>query len=144
MTYGGTNSELNRANGNIAYESLLDELSMDGKNGKSDGKHNCLAISNWYLYNFLLKITRNTVDEQRSPLDLMESDANNIYIFEFIIAWLIRLLNCRCWVLPLVFLSIWAWKSRIAKPFWIFCCKIRLIHMTPQKLFYLTWDIECH
>mmetsp|Transcript_37563 Transcript_37563/g.48586 ORF Transcript_37563/g.48586 Transcript_37563/m.48586 type:complete len:238 (-) Transcript_37563:995-1708(-) len=48
--------------------------------------------------------------------------------FEFLIGWLIRLYNERCWVLPLVFLSIWAWKSKVSKPFWRFCTKIKLLY----------------
>lgn len=55
MVFGGRNSESNKSNGDAAYQSLLGELSRDGKNGKNDG----LWMVNIIKLVFILKALEN-------------------------------------------------------------------------------------
>jgi hypothetical protein len=50
------------------------------------------------------------------------------FVFELMIGWLARLFNGRCLVLPIVVLSLWAWKCIVSKPFWNLLCNWRLLY----------------
>jgi hypothetical protein len=125
MIYGAHNVEENRNNGNLAYQQLLDRLSQVGND-------ECYQISltalNYSLYYFLYLITMNTFVSQMAASERLKRQQRDLYKFEVMMGWLLRLVNGRCWVLPLVFLSIWAWKSRVPKPFWLFLRKIKLLY----------------
>jgi hypothetical protein len=123
MIYG-TENENRQEIGNSAYEQLLDRLCDDG----IVNQEYSLTGLNFYLYEFLHLITVNPWFSNLSFNERLMKKQENEFKFEFLIGWLIRLFNERCWVLPLVFLSIWSWKSKVPKPFWRFCTKIKLLY----------------
>jgi hypothetical protein len=106
------------------YEELLDVLG-----GDSYTDHVCfLTSANNWLYTILTAVTFN-VSFCRLPEDQRIVRQKSLrFVFELIIGWLVRLFNSRCWVLPIVILSLWAWKCRVPKPFWTLLTSWRLLY----------------
>ena len=50
------------------------------------------------------------------------------FAYELLIGWLVRLHNNKSWVLPIVVLSIWFWKSRASRGIWAVGSRYRFLY----------------
>jgi len=124
MQYGATASSSEHTD--QAYISLLDELASN--DGGNDVNVNLFTSNNQRVYDMLRGLTCNTSYFRLHPSARAQRDAQYLLAFEVIMAWLFRLLSGRCWVLTIVMLSLWAWKSRVPKPFWGLLSRLRLLY----------------
>jgi len=53
--------------------------------------------------------------------------ANMEFAFELMIGWIVRLYNGKCWVLPIVVLSLWFWRCKAPQGIWDVCSRTRLL-----------------
>lgn len=105
-----------------AYSCLLDELVGDNVNLCD------LVSENPRIYDILRRLTNGAFYCKQSMSYRSERDNESRLVFQFIMAWLLRLLNIKCWVLPIVLLSLWAWRSKVPKPFWRLLSRWRLLY----------------
>jgi hypothetical protein len=104
------------------YSCLLDELVGDNVNVCD------LVSENPRIYDILRRLTNGAFYCKQSMSYRLERDNESRLVFQFIMAWLLRLLNIKCWVLPIVLLSLWAWRSKVPKPFWRLLSRWRLLY----------------
>jgi hypothetical protein len=117
MAYGASTQSFG-AN-DLAFESLLDSLvGVDASNV------NDITSENPEIYNLLRRLTYGATFCMLSANARAQRESSVRGTFEFIMAWLFRLLNSKCWVLPIVLLSLWAWRSNVP----------RTILETPQSM----------
>ena len=125
MRYGianGSNSpSLSAAAGeqspsDAAYETLLQKLERRGINDTDDVTN--LTRNNLWLYSILTAVTFNPWFAAQGEEARVARQVKLRFMFELIVAILVRLFNGKCWVYPIVLLSLWAWKCKVSKPFW--------------------------
>lgn len=120
MGYGAAGQ--GKETSDVAYNCLLDELVSDSVNV------NDLVSLNPRIYSILRRITNGAFYCRQSSFYRTQRDEEFRFIFELIMAWLLRLLNLRCWVLPIVILSLWAWRSKVPRPFWQLLSRWRFLY----------------
>ena len=54
--------------------------------------------------------------------------ANMEFAFELMIRWIVWLYNGKCWVLPIVVLSLWFWRCKAPQRIWDVCSRTRLLY----------------
>lgn len=118
----------------MAYVELLNIISCD----VSAHAVNFLTQENSWLYALLFSLTCNVSFCRRTEEERTETQSSLRFVFEFIIAWLVRLFNGKCWVLPIVLLSLWAWKTKVPKPFWALLCRWRMLYSKEKTEDFLT------
>ena len=122
MAYGASAQSFG-AN-NLAFESLLDSLvGVDGASIVND-----ITSENPEIYNLLRRLTYGATFCTLSANARAQRESSVRGTFEFIMAWLFRLLNSKCWVLPIVLLSLWAWRSKVPRPFWELLSRWRFLY----------------
>ena len=98
--------------GDDAYEELLDVLASP------HGKALPLVKSNPWIYGILTAMTFNAFFVSQSVVKRRELVANMEFAFELMIGWIVRLYNGKCWVLPIVVLSLWFWRCEAPQGIW--------------------------
>ena len=122
MAYGALSE--NKESGDQAYESLLNNLlGIDDTSDVND-----FTSQNPEIYQLLRRLTYGAFFCSLSAHKRAQRTSDFRLVFEFVMAWLFRLLNSTCWVLPIVLLSLWAWRSKVPRPFWELLCRWRLLY----------------
>ena len=111
-----------RVTGDDAYEELLDVLASP------HGKALPLVKSNPWIYGILTAMTFNAFFVSQSVVKRRELVANMEFAFELMIRWIVRLYNGKCWVLPIVVLSLWFWRCKAPQRIWDVCSRTRLLY----------------
>ena len=111
-----------RVTGDDAYEELLDVLASP------HGKALPLVKSNPWIYGILTAMTFNAFFVSQSVVKRRELVANMEFAFELMIGWIVRLYNGKCWVLPIVVLSLWFWRCEAPQGIWDVCSRTRLLY----------------
>ena len=73
-------------------------------------------------------MTFNAIFVSQSMAKRREMVANMKYAFELMIRWIVRLYNGKCWVLPIVVLSLWFWRCKAPQRIWDVCSHTRLLY----------------
>lgn len=105
-----------------AYEVLLDTLSAP------HGEVPSLVKTNHWLYGVLCALTFSAYFVSQSEARRRELMDKKTFAFEMIIGWVVRLYNGKCWVLPIVLLSLWFLHSRATKGIWRVGGKLRILY----------------
>jgi hypothetical protein len=105
-----------------AYDELLTILESPCNEGIS------LVSLNRLIYALLCAITANIYFCRQDEATRIEMRAQMRFAYELLIGWLVRLNNGKCWVLPVVVLSIWLWKSRASRGVWAVGSRYRFLY----------------
>ena len=110
------------ATSNGAYDELLATLAAP------HGEVPSLVKTNTWLYAVLTAFTFSAFFASQSELGRREILQKKEFAFELIIGWIVRLFNGKCWVLPIVLLSLWLFHSGASKPIWKVGGKLKLFY----------------
>ena len=105
-----------------AYDELLTILESPCNEGIS------LVSLNRLIYALLCAITANIYFCRQDEATRIAMKAQMRFAYELLIGWLVRLHNGKGWVLPIVVLSIWFWKSRATRGVWAVGSRYRLLY----------------
>ena len=105
-----------------AYDTLLTALAAP------PGVEPSLVKINVFLYTVLTALTFSAFFTSRSDFERREILDKKEFAFELIIGWIVRLYNGKCWVLPIVILSLWLLHSVATKAIWGIGSNLRLLY----------------
>jgi hypothetical protein len=127
MTYGGAAAEIRSEiddTSRQAYEQLLDALeTSSGRESIPD-----LSTMNSWIASILTALTFNPWLCAQNEIVRAHRMNKLMRVINLIIAILLRWYNSRCWVLPIVILSLWALKSKVPTPFWHTLSKWKILY----------------
>ena len=105
-----------------AYDDLLTTLESPCNEKIS------LVSLNRLIYALLCAITANIYFCRQDEATRIAMKAQMRFAYELLIGWLVRLHNNKSWVLPIVVLSIWFWKSRASRGIWAVGSRYRFLY----------------
>ena len=105
-----------------AYAELLTTLESPCSSAVS------LVSLNRLIYAVLCAITANIYFCRQDEGTRIAMREQMRFAYELLLGWLVRLHNGKCWVLPLIVISIWFWKSRASRGIWKVGSRYRFLY----------------
>ena len=105
-----------------AYAEVLNVLSR-----QPDDLFSLSHLNPWLL-KLLVTMCFNAYFCSQSEARRAEMQGQMAFSFELIIGWLLRLFNQKCWVLPIIVLSLWFLRCKAPRGVWDVGSKFRLLY----------------
>ena len=105
-----------------AYAEVLSVLSRQPDDSFS------LSRLNPWLLKLLMTLSFNAYFCSQNEARRAEMQRQMAFSFELIIGWLLRLFNQKCWVLPIIVLSLWFLRCKAPRGVWDVGSKFRLLY----------------
>jgi hypothetical protein len=105
-----------------AYEALLATLAAPRSESQP------LVKLNPWIYSVLAAMTFNAYFVARNEPERLRIMSEKEIAFEIMIGWIVRLFNMKCWVLPIVLLSLWFFKCSAAQGIWNVGSHVRILY----------------
>jgi hypothetical protein len=110
------------SSGDVAYDKVLDTLVAP-----HDESERLVKLNPW-IYSVLAAMTFNAYFVVRNEPERLRIMNEKEVAFEVIIGWIVRLFNMKCWVLPIIVLSLWFLRSNASKGIWNVGSHLRLLY----------------